>query len=194
MRKPKQEKHAYDAQVALWLSRDPIGEAGGLNLYGYVENDPVNWLDQFGLCRHQTQQAIDDIQRTIGELNRLIGEGTNIGDFMSWQNNNTTTLGLAGVGSFDFATQLYGNEVAGVINDIETNSALTTYRIGGAFISAAVAGVGNMATLRPFWNNAGTQSDLALPFITSERFGHEALLKKLRDLNEKQKDEKCECL
>ena len=32
-----------------WLSRDPIEEEGGLNLYGYVENDPVNWLDPLGL-------------------------------------------------------------------------------------------------------------------------------------------------
>ncbi len=25
-----------------WLSRDPIAERGGLNLYGYVGNDPVS--------------------------------------------------------------------------------------------------------------------------------------------------------
>ena len=33
----------------LWLSRDPIGEEGGLNLYGYVENDPINGTDPLGL-------------------------------------------------------------------------------------------------------------------------------------------------
>ena len=33
-----------------WLSRDPIGENGGLNLYGYVGNNPVNLLDPLGLC------------------------------------------------------------------------------------------------------------------------------------------------
>ena len=49
MRKPKQEKYAYDARVALWLSRDPIGERGGVNLYGMVGNNPVNAYDILGL-------------------------------------------------------------------------------------------------------------------------------------------------
>jgi RHS repeat-associated protein len=32
-----------------WLSRDPIAERGGVNLYGMVGNDAVNWLDMLGL-------------------------------------------------------------------------------------------------------------------------------------------------
>ncbi len=32
-----------------WISRDSIGERGGLNLYGMVGNDPVNLIDQLGL-------------------------------------------------------------------------------------------------------------------------------------------------
>ena len=35
-----------------WLSRDPIGEFGGSNLYGMVENDPVNQVDYLGLWVH----------------------------------------------------------------------------------------------------------------------------------------------
>jgi len=31
-----------------WLSRDPIEEEGGINLYGYVLNDPVNLWDSLG--------------------------------------------------------------------------------------------------------------------------------------------------
>jgi hypothetical protein len=30
------------------LNRDPLGEVGGLNLYGFVGNDPVNWVDPDG--------------------------------------------------------------------------------------------------------------------------------------------------
>ncbi|MFD2256218.1 RHS repeat-associated core domain-containing protein [Luteolibacter algae] len=33
-----------------WLSPDPLGEAGGINLYGYVGNDPINMWDALGLC------------------------------------------------------------------------------------------------------------------------------------------------
>ena len=40
---------AYDADLGRWLNRDPIGEAGGINLYGYVGSDPVNYVDPLGL-------------------------------------------------------------------------------------------------------------------------------------------------
>jgi len=41
----------YDPQTGRWLSRDPIGERGGVNLYGFVWNDGVNWFDLLGLCK-----------------------------------------------------------------------------------------------------------------------------------------------
>jgi RHS repeat-associated protein len=40
---------AYDRTQARWLSRDPLGEAGGLNRYGYVDNSPVTNADLLGL-------------------------------------------------------------------------------------------------------------------------------------------------
>ena len=40
---------AYAAETGRWLSADPLGEAGGLNLYGYVLGDPINGWDPYGL-------------------------------------------------------------------------------------------------------------------------------------------------
>jgi len=40
----------YDPDLGRWLSRDPIAEMGGLNLYAYVINDPVNLTDFYGTC------------------------------------------------------------------------------------------------------------------------------------------------
>jgi len=39
----------YDPVSGSWPSRDPIEEAGGVNLYSYVENDPGNETDLLGL-------------------------------------------------------------------------------------------------------------------------------------------------
>jgi RHS repeat-associated protein len=39
----------YAPEMGRWLSRDPIEEGGGLNLYGMVGNDPVNKWDYLGL-------------------------------------------------------------------------------------------------------------------------------------------------
>ncbi len=40
----------FDPLVGRWTGKDPISFAGGsVNLYGYVANDPVNWIDPSGL-------------------------------------------------------------------------------------------------------------------------------------------------
>lgn len=39
----------YRPKLGRFINRDPIGEAGGLNLYAYVGNDPVNLADFIGL-------------------------------------------------------------------------------------------------------------------------------------------------
>ncbi len=40
---------AYDPTLGRWISRDPIDTDGGINLYAYVEGDPVNAVDPWGL-------------------------------------------------------------------------------------------------------------------------------------------------
>ena len=40
----------YDPLTGRFTQEDPIGLAGGLNLYGFAGGDPVNFSDPFGLC------------------------------------------------------------------------------------------------------------------------------------------------
>jgi len=44
----------YDPQTGRFTQEDPIGLAGGLNLYGFAAGDPVNFSDPFGLCPPET--------------------------------------------------------------------------------------------------------------------------------------------
>jgi len=39
----------YSPRLGRWLSHDPIGEDGGLNLYGMLGNNAVNAWDRLGL-------------------------------------------------------------------------------------------------------------------------------------------------
>jgi RHS repeat-associated protein len=56
----------YSPEVGRWLGRDPIGENGGINLYGMLGNDAANRIDVLGLagCRcgpDVTSWLIDEI-------------------------------------------------------------------------------------------------------------------------------------
>ena len=39
----------YSPDLGRWISRDPIEEQGGFNLYAFVNNDPINKIDALGL-------------------------------------------------------------------------------------------------------------------------------------------------
>jgi RHS repeat-associated protein len=49
----------YEPGLQRWLNQDPIGEWGGLNLYGFVSNQVPNWLDLWGLSEGDADDWLD---------------------------------------------------------------------------------------------------------------------------------------
>ena len=56
----------YDPTTARFASRDPIGLQGGINLYAYVNNNPVNFSDPEGLLARQVGNAVSYAGNYIG--------------------------------------------------------------------------------------------------------------------------------
>ena len=66
---------AYDASLARWLSRDPLGETAGVNLYRYSSNDPVDRTDPLGLqecvAPPPAEKPKPKLKIPLGPLHRL---------------------------------------------------------------------------------------------------------------------------
>jgi len=69
---------AYDPNASRWLSRDPQGEAVGVNLYAYAYNNPIRFIDPLGLCPCNMQnlvQANTDTTMEYTVLGLIVGAG-----------------------------------------------------------------------------------------------------------------------
>ncbi|RDH45260.1 RHS repeat-associated core domain-containing protein [Zooshikella ganghwensis] len=62
----------YIPHQSIWLTRDPLGERGGINLYGFVGNDPINYFDPDGQIKKK-------IAETLFVLMALLSDGDDAG-------------------------------------------------------------------------------------------------------------------
>lgn len=55
----------YDPGSSRWITRDPLGEAGGINLYAFVNGDPLGNVDPWGLqergCASRPKSILQDL-------------------------------------------------------------------------------------------------------------------------------------
>lgn len=84
----------YDATLGRFLSRDPIGFVGGLNLYEYAGSSPVNFVDPDGLevfspktyqewaRNHPTHLMTDNEKMVVGSL-PFVGPVVAFGEFVA---------------------------------------------------------------------------------------------------------------
>ena len=78
----------YDPATGRWPSRDPIGERGGVNLYGFVGNNGVNFVDYLGLVEDYAIDC-DCGNLSITRIRSLLGDNW---DFL---NNGLQAFGVA---------------------------------------------------------------------------------------------------
>jgi uncharacterized protein RhaS with RHS repeats len=93
----------YNPQTGAFTQEDPIGLAGGVNLYGFASGDPVNYADPYGLapcppdndCGPETTAghvlevakdwfaAVGDrIVNNAAAVGRVLGELSGVSDFI----------------------------------------------------------------------------------------------------------------
>ncbi|NDY43612.1 RHS repeat-associated core domain-containing protein, partial [Dissulfurirhabdus thermomarina] len=48
----------YDPSTGRYITPDPIGLSGGVNLFSYVQNNPINYIDPYGLEMRDIPGAI----------------------------------------------------------------------------------------------------------------------------------------
>jgi len=122
------EFRPYNPTHARWLTRDPLQETGGLNLYGFVGNDGVNWVDPWGL------------EWRMGAGLRTTGRA-----FARGSRSSVQAIGRAGRGSARFlgkagrgSAQLLGRAASGSIN--YGGKAVTAGRIGLGYVPSVLSG------------------------------------------------------
>jgi RHS repeat-associated protein len=108
----------YAPNLQRWMNEDPIGLAGGLNLYGFVGNDPINSFDPYGLCMDENfrrlNEALDKLRRGLGEVAQGLDEvghvvdpvGSRVRDWVGAKVNQARdwlkeSAGLVGQGVYD---------------------------------------------------------------------------------------------
>ena len=64
---------AYEPETGRWLSRDPIEEEGGINLYGYVGNGPLKKTDKLGLAGYDFETGQMNTNNGIPSLVNIAG-------------------------------------------------------------------------------------------------------------------------
>lgn len=137
-------KRWYDPITGRWLSKDPIGIAGGLNQYAFCGNNPVNFMDPFGLFTRAELVAIRDSQlaahgAALQDANAAQTELSKIGYAKA---GSTTALSTSAAGSAG-ALVLTGIPALGIAGAGTSTAAVG----GGTALAVPTTTLGGTATI-----------------------------------------------
>ncbi|HEX6746133.1 MAG TPA: RHS repeat-associated core domain-containing protein [Longimicrobium sp.] len=144
----------YDPASGRFTQEDPIGLAGGLNVYGFAAGDPANYADPFGLSCQDSRGRQIPCPPNVGELGLSVvityPDGTiaiRTGGTRAWRNNNPGNLRSGSFARSQGAigeTHNGGNGDFAVFPDFETGeraqmTRITTGVYAGLSLDAMIA-------------------------------------------------------
>jgi len=150
----------YHPQLGRFCNADPIGFAGGLNLYAAFENNPVNKIDPRGLLVWHIVGAIAGGGLDLGV--QLIQNGGSFSK-VNWTSVAVSTVaGVAGVGLGGQVAKLTTSLAARPVMQIATRAVLNG--AGSAVIGAGGQMVNNAVDGEKLGTNVGKAAALSGTF------------------------------
>jgi RHS repeat-associated protein len=196
----------YHPTLRRWLNRDPIGLRGGLNLYGYVGNDPMDYIDPNG--KGFAGAIIDGLigagsayigSRAQGASTKVALEqavlGGLLGAIIGGLDPSEGLLSAAKVGGLTGLITNQGaqfltayNKPGGLFQNFNMNWG--SYLVSGAF--GALAGAGELALTQDLMMRYGI-SELAAEIVAGLLWGiDETLVDLSYDLYQEQNKNHCD--